>query len=205
MAPLRIFTGWDERQAEAVEVFAHSVRERCTVEAQLCYVPPLARPGRTAFTYARFLIPHVCDYKDRALFADGADTLCLGDVAELADFDMGGAAVAVVRHGGPERQRVWSAVMLMDCARLGCWTPEVVATASDDQLMRLRDLADDEIADLPPEWHVLVQPGDEPPDGTKIAHWSAISDPNAGNWIDVSRSTTWAAARQRWRDERDAA
>jgi primosomal protein N'' len=40
--------------------------------------------GSNAFTLSRFLVPWFMGFQGRAIFADGADMLCLGDIAELA-------------------------------------------------------------------------------------------------------------------------
>lgn len=202
---MRIFSGFDRRQAEAVEVFAHSVREQASIPVEITPLRleelPLKRKGVTDFTYSRFLVPHLCGYQGRAVFGDGADQLCLGDVSELAEWDMEGKPIWVVKHrvAGQARPRSWTSLMLMDCARLKFWTPRSAQEAPDDQLMRIADLSDDKIGALPEAWNQLLQPGEEPPEGTKIAHFSCLSDPDIGPWIDASRSKTWAEARERWR------
>lgn len=200
----RVFSGWDHRQAEAAEVFAYSVREASGLETTFLKAIdlPILRLGRTEFTYTRFLAPFLCGFRGRALFADGCDMLCLADLRELAGFDMRGRPIGVVKHPpapGKEhiRPRSWTSLMLMDCEQLR-WPPEWVETAADDVLMRLSSFLDDDIADLPPEWNVLVPPGEEPPPGTKIAHWTALSDPNGDSWVDRSGSKVWAEARRRW-------
>jgi hypothetical protein len=167
-----------------------------------------SRRGVTAFTYARFMVPFLCGYEGRAAFFDGCDMLCLGDVAELADFDMQGKPMCVVKHqaeprlmrGG--RARSWSSLVLFQCDRFTRWTPDYVSRVPDDQLMRLRDFSDDEIGDLPSEWNMLCDVPGEPPEGTKLAHWSAIADPDCGDWITFSGSTVWDQWRQKWLDAR---
>jgi len=208
--PFRVFLGWDDRQAEACYVAMYSIGANSTIPVEVTFLNDGAcgdfgRVGVTKFTYRRFLVPSLCGYQGRALFADGADTLILGDVAELASFDLGGRALARVKYPPPpgqDRSRGDTSVMLMDCARCSVWTPEVVATASDDRLMRLRDFADDEIADLDPRWNAALKVGEEPPLRTYIAHWGSIAPlcpPEAGDWIDFSRSKAWAGWRQRMR------
>ena len=205
----RIFYGHDDRQAECGEVFAHSVREHASIPVELRPVSaidvPNLRKGTTQFTYARFMCAALCGFEGRALFADGADCLCLGDVAELADLGMDDFAVRVVKHppGTDGRQpRSWSSVMLMDCERLMEWSPSHVARWPDDMLMRFTGLPDGSVGGLPPEWNRLVPIGDDPPAGTKLAHWTSLSDPNGGSWIDRSGSALWAEWRDRWRASR---
>lgn len=206
MSPFRIFCGADERQAECSEVFAWSVRETASIPVDVRFVSavdvPASRQGITRFTYARFMVPALSEYHGIALFADGADMLCLGDVAELADLAMDDFAVRVVMHPpGPDgkQPRSWSSVMLMDCSRLHAWSPSHVARWPDDMLMRFTSLPDGVVGGLPPEWNLLVPVGEEPPPGAKIAHWTSISDPRGESWIDRSGSTVWREWRERWR------
>ena len=172
MSAFPIFCGWDRRQREAAEVFKRSVIDRATIPVEIEFASAdlgtCRRRGVTTFTYARFMAPASCNFEGRALFADGCDQLCLGDVAELATLDMGGRAVMVVKHGwedGPKypRPRSWSSLMLLDCARFKCWTREAVEQAPDDQLMRFGAFPEEAIGELPGEWNALVSPGCEPP------------------------------------------
>lgn len=204
----RVFAGWDRRQAEAAEVFAYSVRENSSIEAPVSFLKvhelPLKRTGRTDFTFSRFLVPYLCGFEGRALFCDGCDQLCLGDLRELAEFNLRGRPIGVVKHSalpGKERlrPRSWTSLMMVNCSQLSEWTPEYVNAAPDSQLMRLEWFANAEIADLPPEWNALVPPGSDPPPGAKVAHWTALSDPNGEPWIDRSGSAVWADWRARMR------
>lgn len=213
--PFRVFSGWDRRQVEAAEVFKFSVEQNASIDVDVRFLQldklPIDRQGVTAFTYSRFLVPFLCGYEDRALFADGCDQLCFGDVAELAAWDMQGKPLWVVKHPPlarrlHDRPRSWTSFMLMDCSKLTGWGLDYVKRMSDDQLMRLRILGDEEIGELPAEWNMLRDEGsnvhgrtDQP---TKIMHWSYLSDPNGGSWIDRSGSEIWQWWRERWRQER---
>lgn len=208
---LMVYSGWDPRQTEAAEVFRHSVLVNAKGDVDVLFLrlsefPSFARRGVTEFSYSRFLVPHLQGFQGRAVFADGCDMLCLGDMSELAAIDMHGAAVMVVKNEAPrqDRPRVWTSFMLLDCARLKCWTPQHVSSAPDERLMRLRDLPDPEIGALDPSWNTLVMPGNEPPPGTRIAHWSALANPNGSGWIDRSKSKLWAEWRERWRAPQSA-
>lgn len=206
---MRIFSGYDRRQAEAVEVFAYSVREHASIPVEITLLRldqlPLERKGITDFTFSRFLVPYLCGYQGRAVFADGADQICLGDIAELADWDMQDKPLWLVKHDTPGRLFAWwswSSFMLMDCTQLQFWTPASVQQTLTEHLMRLADLRADQIGELPETWNKLLDRGEEPPEGTKIAHYTHISNPDIGSWIDVSRSKTWADARERWRQSK---
>lgn len=205
MTPFRIYSGFDRRQAEAAEVFSYSVRAHASIPVEITFLRladlPISRSGTTEFSYGRFCIPHLCDFQGVALFADGCDQLCLGDIAELASLPMAGHLVRVCKHRVPrqDRPRVWTSVMLMDCAALNWWTPEFVEEASDERLMRLRDLSDAEIGDLPDTWNWLMEYG--PREDARLLHWSHLSNPEGGSWIQRSGSGVWREWRDRWRAE----
>lgn len=208
MSKFKIYSGWDERQAEAAEVFKFSVLENASIDVEVEFLKihdmPIKRVGVTGFTYSRWLAPWINDYEGVVFACDGCDQLCLGDVAELAAMDMGGHAVRVVKHPPVlrvprmSRARSWSSAMLMDNSKLGWLTPHVVANASDSDLMLFAHLRDEEIGDLPEAWNALCDVPGEPPEGAKLAHWSALADPNRGPWIQESGSKVWESWRQRW-------
>jgi hypothetical protein len=86
-----------------------------------------------SFTPLRFLAPKLMGFEGRAVVTD-PDVFAVGDICELLDSDMGGAAV-MGRHrsGKAEKQyQVATSVMLLDCARLTHWDAE----GDFDQLFR---------------------------------------------------------------------
>lgn len=130
--PVRIFVGSGEASILERKTLIHSLRKTCSRELDI-YVfngthnaiehgdrPPFLAPmslevkyrNVTEFSLYRFLIPEICQHQGRAIFLD-SDILALGDIAELFDMDMQGAAIAAV----PEYNAgSWAAsVMLIDC------------------------------------------------------------------------------------------
>jgi Glycosyl transferase family 8 len=207
-----VFVGFDERQAEAAAVTEFSIREHASIPVDITLLgagrPPIEtfqKTATTAFTYCRFLMPHLRQYEGRAFFCD-CDVLVLGDIAELAEYDMDGCAVMVVRHQfkQQDRPRSWSSVMLMDCSKLTNWTPSYVQTASDDELMRFRSLQDHEIGNLPPQWHVMAREDGSFNEPASLIHWSYLSSPDGGSWIDRSKNSVWQAWRDRWRQQAES-
>lgn len=75
-----------------------------------------------SFTPLRFAVPELMGYAGRAVLTD-PDVFALGDINELLDRDMRGAAVMARRMGDDFRRSLHyaSSVMLMDCARLRHW------------------------------------------------------------------------------------
>jgi hypothetical protein len=75
-----------------------------------------------SFTPLRFAPPELMGYRGRALVID-PDVFAVGDVCELLERDMQGAAILARRKTGRKgRQGGWaSSVMLLDCKRLTHW------------------------------------------------------------------------------------
>ena len=123
---------------------------------------PLTRQGLTQFTYSRFLVPYLCDYKGHALFLD-ADMLVLDDIAELFEL-ADDSDVQVVKN---KEKFEWPSVMLFNCKK--CWklTPESVETS--DNIFRMDEWAN--VGDLPPEWNHLVG-YDKPNPEAKLIHYT---------------------------------
>ena len=86
-----------------------------------------------SFTPLRFMPPKLMNWQGRAVVTD-PDVFAVGDINELLDKDMGGAAV-MGRHRSEKSRKsyqVATSVLLMDCARLQHWDVE----ADFDQLFR---------------------------------------------------------------------
>lgn len=92
---LRIFIGWDSRFPEPADVLSYTLLKHSSIPLEIRYLKldelklsrqhdPLAS---TEFTYSRFLLPHLCNFRGSALFLDN-DMLCLGDIREIAELDM---------------------------------------------------------------------------------------------------------------------
>lgn len=113
-----------------------------------------------SFTPLRFAVPELMGYDGRAVLID-PDIFALGDINELLERDMGGAAVLARRMAGDSRRPLHyaSSVMLMDCARLGHWQWE---TDFERVFRGERDYRDwmwllaeppGSVAPLEPEWN----------------------------------------------------
>jgi hypothetical protein len=78
-----------------------------------------------SFTPLRFLPPKLMQWQGRAVVMD-PDIFAVGDICELLDRDMAGAAV-MGRHRSDKAEKsrnVATSVLLMDCARLQHWDAE---------------------------------------------------------------------------------
>jgi lipopolysaccharide biosynthesis glycosyltransferase len=214
---LRIFIGWDSRFPEPADVLRYSLVKHASIPLEIHYLKldelqlsrahdPLAS---TEFTYSRFLVPHLCNFRGKALFLDN-DMLCFGDVKQLDQLDMTGLALRVVKHDYEPTNSVkmygavqtsyprknWSSMMLMDCAKLRLWSKEVVETQTGAYLHRFQDLPDEQIGDIPKTWNTL----DWMDDYTKLIHYT-----NGGPWFPQYANHPHAAVWYAMRDEMDEA
>jgi lipopolysaccharide biosynthesis glycosyltransferase len=209
---LRIFIGFDKREAECADVLAYSLREHASIPLEIQYLKlseldfgrALDPLQSTEFTYSRFLVPHLCDYRGKAIFMD-CDMLCLGDIKELDDLDMSGYALRVVKHDHRPLAKTkmdgrvqttyprknWSSLMIMNCARLRLWSKQVVETQTGAFLHRFQGIDDGLIGDIPRTWNTL----DWMDDNTRLIHYTS-----GGPWFEQCKDHPYGAIWLDWRD-----
>lgn len=171
------------------------------------------RDGSNAFIYSRFLIPYLMGYKGWAIFADGSDMLCRGDIAELWAMRDVFKAVQVVQHdyrttrpvkyiGTPLEtknedypRKNWSSLMLINCGheRWAGITPAAVAKMTGAQLHRFDFIEDKFVGALPPEWNWL----DEYPENSraKILHYTT-GIPAFEHYKDANGADEWRQSKR---------
>ncbi len=179
--PIRVFMGYDSRQAVLYNVAQHSIIRHCSRPVAITPIKldqlrdvfdrPPASLQSTEFSFSRFLTPYLSNYRGWALFMD-CDILVRADLAELWALRDDRYAVRCVKHDhqpastekflGKQQTRYekknWSSVMLMNCAKCATLTPEYVSTASGLDLHQFKWLAcEDLIGELPREWNFLVE------------------------------------------------
>ncbi len=177
---IRIFIGYDQREAIAFHVLAHSIHRRSSQPVAVAPVMLEELKGvykrernplqSTEFSFSRFLAPWLCGYEGWAAFMD-CDQLVLDDIAKLWALRDERYAVQVVKHHHVPKEEVkflgekqskyekknWSSVMLMNCGKCRALTPEYVNTASGLELHQFKWLGDDAlIGEIPSRWNHLV-------------------------------------------------
>jgi hypothetical protein len=216
---IRVFIGYDSREAVAYGVLAHSIQRRASrpvsiAPVMLSQLGEVYRRERdpvqsTDFSFSRFLTPWLCGYQGWAIFMD-CDMLMLDDVAKLWQLRDERYAVQVVRHEHVPKEEVkflgtvqtkyskknWSSVMLMNCARCTALTPDYVNRASGLELHQFKWLGEDAlIGALPPGWNHLV--GYDPPRrDASLVHFTI-----GGPYFDEYRDCEYS---REWREEREA-
>lgn len=211
---INLFCGYDAREAIGFHVFTHSVIQRASCPVRIV---PLARFGLPAgsnnFTLSRFLVPHLCGFQGRAIFADASDMLMLGDIAELDEmFDPKFAVQVVKRSDYTSRhdrkyigtameceqsnysRKNWASLMLINCEHWA-WkgmAPSAIARSAPLSLLQLEFCAN-AVGELPPSWNALVDEGD-PVEGAKLLHWTA-GIPGFPHYSDAPGADLWLSAR----------
>ncbi len=164
--PLRVFIGWDSREAIAFHVLSNSILRHASgpvaiiplVQAQLrekgLYTRERGKTESTEFSMTRFLVPYLSDYGDYSIFMD-CDMLCQGDVYELLKIakndEKGKRVVWCVPHDYTPKtmlkmdnqmqtmypRKNWSSLMVFRNKFCERLTPEYVNTASGVELHRM--------------------------------------------------------------------
>lgn len=210
---IRLFCGYDEREAAGYHTFCASVIRHASRPVGFYPLASLGLPqGTNTFTLSRFLVPYLCGFKGHAIFLDAADMLMLGDIAELDRLFDKRFAVQVVKHEnyisqhqrkyiGTEMEcdqsnyarKNWASAMLINCEH-SAWfamTPKQLSLAEPIELLQFRTFLDKEIGDLPPEWNVLIDEGHERM-GARLLHWTA-GIPTFRHYRNARASADWFA------------
>lgn len=146
---VRVFVGTDRSQALAVDVLAYSIRRHTDMKVDVISMVDVILPepkdirqgSRTNFSFTRFAIPRLCDYKGRAIYMD-ADMQVFKDIRSLWNIPFHGREKIQIleevpeefqpkdKVGAPARRKKQSSVMLLDCSQLN-WVPEDIISGLD--------------------------------------------------------------------------
>ena len=213
---IRVFIGYDDREAIAYHVLAHSIQRLASepvaiAPLRLTQLKRILTRERhplqsTDFSFSRFLTPCLSDYAGWSIFMD-CDMLMVDDITALWDLRDERYAVMVVKHHHVPKETVkhlnepqskyekknWSSVMLFNNDRCRVLTPDYVNTASGLELHQFKWLpSDDLIGSLPARWNHLV--GYDPPrSDPALLHYTS-----GGPWWIEYRDCEYA---EDWRRE----
>jgi lipopolysaccharide biosynthesis glycosyltransferase len=207
-----VFVGYDPRESIAYHVCANSIIRNASSPVAII---PIAlnlfkdydethTDGSNHFIYTRFLVPHLMDFQDRAIFIDG-DMIVRGDIVELYEILEPGSDVAVVKHDYKTRMPIkylgsknedyprknWSSVIVWDCASPANQqlTPEFVQSKPGSFLHRFSWISDDRIQALPPEWNWLPDEYGANP-AAKLLHYT-LGTPCFHEFADTPQGDLW--------------
>ena len=216
---IRVFVGYDPREAVAYSVLAFSLQELCSQPISVCPVRLSHLQGvyarawdpkqSTEFSFSRFLVPSLCSFQGWAFFMD-CDMLARADLGQLWEKRDSRFAVQVVKHDytpgadkkflGHQQTRYekknWSSLMLFNTERCTKLRPEYVNSASGLELHQFKWVDHpDRIGGLPLEWNHLV--GEyEPSPNAKNVHFT-LGGPWWREFENCEFADEWRAMRDR--------
>jgi len=206
---MKVFVGYDTREDIAYQVCKHSIETkspdadvRPLKQQELrdagWYTRPIDKLASTEFTFTRFLIPELCNFKGWAVFMD-SDMILTTDIAELFAQADDKYAVMCVQHDykvtettkmDGQKQTIyprknWSSVMLFNCAHPSNakLTMDLVndPEINGAYLHRFSWLKDEEIGELDHTWNYLVGVYDDI-DTPNLIHYT-----EGGPWFENYR------------------
>jgi hypothetical protein len=168
-SPIRVFVGAAPPQMLAVKVLEYSIRKHASMsvdvfplfQAPLQYPMPKdpANRPRTPFSFQRFVIPSLKQFRGRAIYVD-SDMQVFRDIRELWTLPFNGADLLAAREPGDTGRRPQFSVMLLDCERLRWDLTEIVARLDSgdldyERLMYRMAVAERIEAAIDPRWNSL--------------------------------------------------
>ena len=212
-----IYVGWDSREDIAYQVCKKSILDKATMSIDVIplkqhelresnlYTRDIDKLASTEFTFTRFLIPELNQFKGWALFID-CDFVFLEDVGKLFAQADDNYAVMCAHHDytpkpgikmDGQQQTVyprknWSSMFLINCGHPS--NASLTKDAVNDMektgayFHRFSWLDDSEIGELSHEWNWLVGWYNEPEDGSpKALHYT-----EGGPWFDNYQDCEYA-------------
>jgi len=182
--PQQVFVGYDTREDIAYQVCEYSIKRfnpivqvKPLIQQELrqkkVYWREVDKLASTEFTFTRFLVPHLMNFKGWALFID-CDIIFLEDVTNLFALANEKYAVMCVKHDFKPKpglkmdgqiqtvypRKNWSSVVLWNCSHPSNEkiTVDSVNNPNYDgaYFHRFSWLKDNEIGELPCDWNWLV-------------------------------------------------
>lgn len=211
-----VYIGFDSREEIAYQVCKHSIERRASkpVTIRPIKLDELRSKGlyyrtedplaSTEFTYSRFLVPYLNDYKGPALFID-CDFLFMADIWELFEQYDPKYALSCVHHdyrptektkmdGRPQSvypRKNWSSMILWNCGhpKHNALTVETVNGQTGAFLHRFQWLDDSEIGEVSYLWNFL-EGWYKPTEDIKACHYTR-GGPFFPEWQDVDYADEW--------------
>lgn len=216
----QIFIGYDQREHKAYEVCEHSIQQRSEIKINKLFSEDIetynrdwGEPMSTDFTFTRFWVPSLSNFKGWSFFCD-CDFLFLADPLEILENVDDSKAVYVVKHPGyiPNSQikmdgipqhrafrKNWASFTLFNNAhpKNQVLTPDYLNNHRPGlDFHQFRWLDDEDIGSLPLEWNCLD-------DYYHLENPKAIHYTDGGPWFDNYEETSYSDLWIKERDEMD--
>jgi lipopolysaccharide biosynthesis glycosyltransferase len=195
---IRVFIGYDEREAIAFHVACQSIICNTKTDVQITplvtdslryagiYNRPADPKASNAFSYTRFMVPYLSGYVGKSIYMD-PDVIVLADLRELlAECEDVMTPVWVAKHDyDPKRElkyfgakqykyprKNWSSIMVFENSACQFQLhPENVNQKSPQWLHQFGWVGDRNIGEIPIEWNWLVDEY-EHNDNAKLLHYT---------------------------------
>ena len=213
---MKVYVGHDSREDIAYQVCEHSIKRRDPSAEVIplkqkqmrdsgLYTRPVDKLASTEFTFTRFFVPYLNDFKGWAVFCD-CDFLWKIPSHELVKYCDPSKAVVVVQHDYTPKETTkmdgqtqtvyprknWSSFIVWNCAHASNKSvdPKFIGDADAATLHRFLWLKDEEIGELSTKWNWLVGEYDKPTDDVNVLHWT-LGGPYFEEYSDTEFSSEW--------------
>jgi lipopolysaccharide biosynthesis glycosyltransferase len=200
--PIKVYVATTEAQMLATKVLEYSIRKNTVHPVKfiaihkcgLDYPEPkdIENRQRTPFSFQRFLIPKLNQWKGKAIYLD-SDMQVFEDINKLWTLPMGSNDLLTVRPAKGEGRRLHFSVMLLNCDKLN-WDIENiidrlnVGELSYTSLMHEMKVAKAIAPDINEDWNSLEK---YDPSRTCLIHytdmdtqpWVSTKNPNEAVWM----------------------
>lgn len=200
--PIKVYIATQEAQMVPTKVLEYSIRKRTSkpVEvypmhlSEIEYATPKNPKNRqkTPFSFQRFLIPQLNDYKGRAIYLD-SDMQVFKDIDNLWTMPMYEHDLLTVIPAKNEGRRLQFSVMLLDCSKIDWNIHNIINQLDSGELTYKTLMHDMTIAknigvEIPTIWNSLEVYKEG---GTALWHctdmetqpWISRKNPNGGIWV----------------------
>jgi len=168
-SPIRVYVATTEDQMLSVKVLEYSIKKHASMS--VCVYPlhesgikiPIPKEAanrpKTPFSFQRFLIPALADYKGKAIYLD-SDMQLFKDIKQLWNALPENASMNTVVSSGCSGRKPQFSVMVMDCGALHWDINEIVHSLdcgmlTYESLMYHMSIAQDIQRSIEPEWNSL--------------------------------------------------
>ena len=215
---INFFIGYDAKEDIAYRVCKYSLIKRSSASvsvvslkldeliAKNLYTRAVDPLASTQFTYSRFLVPKLMNYKGWAIFCD-CDFIFLNDVANLLkDLDESKAVYCVQHDYTPKEKhkmdgqkqsiyprKNWSSFILFNCSHESTknLSVEKVNTESGSYLHQFKWCKDEEIGSLDERWNWLEGWTSNHNNSEPFAVHYTRGGPWFSEWQDVEFANEW--------------
>jgi|AGTN01.1.fsa_nt_gi Glycosyl transferase family 8. len=167
--PIKVFVGASDSEWLPFKVLEYSLKKNARMsvqciplsEAKIDIPMPKdeANRPRTPFSFHRFLIPQLCDYKGKAIYLD-SDMLVLNDIRQIWELPFDGSQLLAINPVDDTQKNTQFAVMMLNCETLDWRIGDIVKMLDSGalnyhRLMQEMEVARKVSAKIPHTWNCL--------------------------------------------------